>query len=216
MKHKKQVHMVGNAHIDPVWLWQWQEGFQEIKATFRSALDRMNEYDEWIFTCSSAAFYEWVEQNDPAIFNEVRSRVAEGRWVLAGGWWVQSDCNLPCGESFVRQALLGQRYFVRTFGKIARTGYNVDSFGHHGMLPQILQKSGCDNYVFMRPMPSEKALPARVFHWQSSDGSSVKAFRIPYEYCTWPKELSQHIERCANEIADPINDVMCFFGVFHP
>jgi alpha-mannosidase len=213
MKHKKQVHMVGNAHIDPVWLWQWQEGFQEIKATFRSALDRMNEYDEWIFTCSSAAFYEWVEQNDPAIFNEVRSRVAEGRWVLAGGWWVQSDCNLPCGESFVRQALLGQRYFVRTFGKIARTGYNVDSFGHHGMLPQILQKSGCDNYVFMRPMPSEKALPARVFHWQSSDGSSVKAFRIPYEYCTWPKELSQHIERCANEIADPINDVMCFFGV---
>lgn len=213
MRNKKQIHMIGNAHIDPVWLWQWQEGFQEIKATFRSALDRMNEYDEWIFTCSSAAFFEWVEQNDPVMFDEVKKRVAEGRWVLVGGWWVQSDCNLPSGESFVRQALLGQRYFAQVFGKIAVSGYNVDSFGHHGMLPQILKKSGCDNYVFMRPMPTEKELPARVFHWQSSDGSSVRAFRIPFEYCTWPKELNQHIERCANEIAKPVDSIMCFFGV---
>jgi alpha-mannosidase len=82
---KKTLYMIGNAHIDPVWLWQWQEGFHEVKATFRSALDRMQEYPEFIFTASSAAFYEWIEQSDPPMFTEIQQRVTEGRWGLAGG-----------------------------------------------------------------------------------------------------------------------------------
>ena len=76
----KMLRMIGNAHIDPVWLWQWQEGFHEVKATFRSALDRMQEYDDFIFVSSSAVFYSWVEQSDPAMFEEIRRRVHEGRW----------------------------------------------------------------------------------------------------------------------------------------
>ena len=60
--------MIGNAHIDPVWLWRWHEGMQEIKATFRSALDRLQEYEDFIFTASSAAFYAWIEENEPAMF----------------------------------------------------------------------------------------------------------------------------------------------------
>ena len=84
MEKSKKMYMIGNAHIDPVWLWNWQEGFQEIKATFRSALDRMQEFDDFIFTCSAACYYEWVEQNDPEMFREIQARVAEGRWVLAG------------------------------------------------------------------------------------------------------------------------------------
>jgi len=102
--------MIGNAHLDPVWLWQWQEGFQEAKATFRSALDRMNESVDFLFTSSSAAMYEWIEQNDPGMFQEIKERVAEGRWQIVGGWWIQPDCNIPSGESFVRQGLYGQRY----------------------------------------------------------------------------------------------------------
>ena len=65
--------MIGNAHIDPVWLWQWQEGFHEVRASFRSALDRMKEYPDFIFVASSAAFYEWVEGSDPALFAEIQS-----------------------------------------------------------------------------------------------------------------------------------------------
>ena len=83
MKHKK-LHMIGNAHIDPVWLWRWQEGLQEAKATFRSALDRMQEYRDFKFTASSAALYEWVEENDPAMFEEIKERVAEGALVDRG------------------------------------------------------------------------------------------------------------------------------------
>jgi alpha-mannosidase len=209
----KKLHMIGNAHIDPVWLWRWQEGFHEVKASFRSALDRLNEYPDFTFVSSSAAFYEWVEQSDPAMFEEIRQRVAEGRWEIVGGWWIQPDCNIPGGESFVRQALYGQRYFQEKFGVMARVGYNVDSFGHAGSLPQILKKSGCDYYVFMRPSPHEKGLPGRLFWWEADDGSRVLTFRIPFEYCTWGKELDKHIRRCAAEIKPPVDELMCFYGV---
>lgn len=209
----KTFHMIGNAHLDPVWLWQWQEGFQETKATFRSALDRLNEYDDFIFTSSSAANYEWVENNDPDMFAEIKQRIEEGRWQIVGGWWIQPDCNIPSGESFARQGLYGQRYFQEKFGVTAKVGYNVDSFGHNGMLPQILKKSGMDSYVFMRPMPNEKGLPNRLFWWESDDGSRVMAFRIMYEYLSWGKELEQYVERGKGEFKGGIDELMMFYGV---
>lgn len=208
-----KLHMIGNAHLDPVWLWNWQEGFQEAKATFQSALDRMEEDENFVFTCSSAAFYEWVEKNNPAMFAQIKKRVEEGRWELAGGWWIQPDCNIPSGESFVRQGLYGQRYFLEKFGKTAVTGYNVDSFGHNGNLPQILKKSGLLNYVFMRPMPLEKGLPGRIFWWKSMDGSQVMTYRIPYEYCSWGKDLEKYTDRLKCELKDGENDLMMFYGV---
>jgi alpha-mannosidase len=209
----RKLHMIGNAHIDPVWLWQWQEGFHEVKASFRSALDRMQEYPDFTFVASSAAFYEWVEGSDPAMFAEIQQRVQEGRWGIVGGWWVEPDCNIPAGESFVRHGLYGQRYFKEKFGVIARTGFNVDSFGHAGTLPQILKQSGLDYYVFLRPMPHEKGLPSRLFWWQADDGSRVLAFRIPFEYLSWGKEVEIHARRCADEMKEPVDEFMCFYGV---
>ena len=209
----KALHMIGNAHIDPVWLWRWQEGFQEVKATFRSALERMKEYPEFVFVASSAAFYEWVEQSDPKMFAEIRERIAEGRWGIVGGWWIEPDCNIPRGESFVRQGLYGQHYFKDRFGFPATVGYNVDSFGHHAMLPQILKKSGLEFYVFMRPQAHEKDLPAHTFWWESDDGSRVLAFRIPYSYGTWDEDLEAHVRRCTGLLKGPINELMCFYGV---
>ena len=95
----------------------------------------------------------------------------------------------------------------------AKVGYNVDSFGHAGTLPQILKKSGLDYYVFMRPSPPEKSLPSRLFWWEADDGSRVLTFRILFEYCTWGKELDQHVRRCAEELKAPFDDLMCFYGV---
>ncbi|MGC8781361.1 MAG: alpha-mannosidase [Anaerolineae bacterium] len=207
------LHMIGNAHIDPVWLWPWQEGFHEVRATFRSALDRMREYDDFVFCASSAAFYAWVEQSDPAMFEEIRQRVAEGRWIIVGGWWVEPDCNLPGGESFVRHGLYGQRYFKEKFGVIATVGWNVDSFGHAATLPQILARSGIRFYCFLRPGPHEKGLPGRVFWWEAPDGSRVLAFRIPFEYLSHDHDLEPHIRRCAAEMKPPLDEFMCFYGV---
>lgn len=209
----KKLYMIGNAHLDPVWLWNWQEGFQEAKATVRSALDRMQEDEEFIFSCSSAAFYEWVEKNNPKMFQEICQRVAEGRWEIVGGWYIQPDCNIPGGEALARQGLYAQRYFLEKFGVTAKTGYNVDSFGHNGMLPQILAKSGMENYCFMRPMPLEKGLPGRIFWWRSQDGSRVLTYRIPYEYCSGGKDLETHANRLRCELEEGEDEMMMFYGV---
>ena len=207
------LHLIGNAHIDPVWLWSWQEGFQEIKATFRSALDLLEAYPEFTFTASSAAFYEWVEHSDPDMFTEIHQRVAEGRWELAGGWWIEPDCNLPCGKSFARQGLYGQRYFKEKFGRTASTGYAIDSFGHCGSLPQVLKKSGLENYVFMRPGPHEKDLPSPVFWWEAQDSSQVLAFRITGSYATWGDQVIGHIQDHLDAIPPELGGLMCFYGV---
>lgn len=212
MKQNK-LHMIGHAHIDPVWLWRWQEGFHEVKATFRSALDRMKEYEDFIFVASSAAFYDWVEKSDPVMFEEIKARIQEGRWQVVGGWWIEPDCNIPNGESFVRHGLYGQHYFKEKFGVVARVGFNVDSFGHSGSLPQILKKSEIPYYTFLRPMPHEKGMPSRLFWWEADDGSCVLTYRIPFEYLSWGKEVDDHVIRCANEIKAPFDEGMCFYGV---
>ena len=210
-----QIHMIGNAHLDPVWLWRWPEGLGAMRATFRSALDRMKETEGFVFTSSQAAMYEWVEKCDPELFEEIKQRVQEGRWVIVGGWWVQPDCNIPGNEGFVRQALYGIRYFQEKFGVDIRVGYNVDSFGHSGMLPQILKKTGMDYYVFMRPGTHEKPeLPGRIFQWESPDGSRVLAYQIPISYNSdWSDGLVQKIEKTKEELSADQPLLMCFYGV---
>jgi alpha-mannosidase len=214
MRSKKR-HMIGNAHLDPVWLWQWQEGFQEVKATLRSALDRLKEYEDFVFTSSTAAMYEWIEYNEPKMFEEIKVRITEGRWVLCGGWWVQSDCNLPSGESFVRQGLYGQRYFQEKFGVMSSVGYNVDSFGHHAMLPQLLKKSRMDYYVFMRPKKNEKHLDTNLFWWESVDGTRVLTYRIfDYSQFTGNIEAPLLYQIHQRELEDPeLDGHMFFYGV---
>lgn len=204
---------MGHAHLDIVWLWRYPDGLQALKATFRSALDRMREYPDFRFAAGSAAYYDFIERNDPAMFEEIRLRVGEGRWQPVGGWWVEPDLNLPAGESLVRQALQGQHYFKSRFGRFASVGFNPDSFGHPGSLPQLLAGARLPNYVFMRPMPNEKGLPGRDFRWRSPDGAEVVAYRVPYEYCTPGGDIESHVARCRAELIGPGASLMCFYGV---
>ncbi|MBR3692203.1 MAG: alpha-mannosidase [Clostridia bacterium] len=180
------VHLTGSAHIDPIWLWRWQEGYAEIKATFKSALDRIAQFDEFVFTSACACYYEWVEENCPELFAEICKAVADGKWVIAGGWWIQPDCNIPSGESFARQALYSQRYFASRFGKQAEIGYCVDSFGHNGNLPQLLRKGGMRGYVYMRPDSNmEHAYPfpdGTPFDWEGIDGTTLPTCRLMDNY----------------------------------
>lgn len=211
----KRFYFVGNAHLDPIWMWRWQEGSAEAKATVRSALDRMKEYPEFKFVCSSASVYQWIEDFDPAMFEEIRARIREGRWIVVGGWFVQPDCNLPSGEGFARQSLYCQRYFYDRFGVTAETGYNVDSFGHNLMLPQILKKSGMRQYVFMRPQEHEKKMQSDVFLWRSPDGSTLPAYRILERYCqnfTDGESLEEKLNALEKVHAER-NSAMLFYGV---
>lgn len=216
MKKKTQLFLVGNAHLDPVWQWRWQEGSAEAKATIRSALDRMNEFPEFRFVCSSASVYQWVQEFAPEMFEELKQRVREGRFIVVGGWHVQPDCNLPSGEAYARQSLYAQRYFQENLGVTARVGYNVDSFGHNLMLPQILKKSGMDSYIFMRPCPTEKAMDSDLFQWISPDGSSVTTYRILDPYCfnfQDEEALENRLEYLNENTATDIPQLPLFYGV---
>ena len=213
-KHRLTVHMIGNAHIDPVWMWRVEEGREEVLATYRSAIERMEETSEFVFTSGGAVTYRWVQEDDPELYTAIRRRVAEGRWSLVNGWWIQPDCNIPCGESFVRHGLYGQRALSQMFGQRAVTGYNVDSFGHAGSLPQILAGCGLRNYVFFRPAPgTEKDLPGTVFWWESDDGSRVLTSRPPLHYPSQPGDLGERIDTAAAQSPPDIGHVMCFYGV---
>ena len=216
MKKTNKIFLIGNSHLDPIWQWRWQEGSAEAKATLRSALDRMKEFPEFIFVCSSASVYKWVEEFDPDMFEEIKERVKEGRFVVVGGWYVQPDCNLPTGEGFARQTLYSQRYFKEKLGVTAKVGYNVDTFGHNAMIPQILRKSGMDSYVFLRPGPHEKELESYLFKWVSPDGSSVLAHRICGAY-GWRfggyDGLNELIEKNKTEIDSPADAFPFFYGV---
>jgi len=203
-EHRKPIiHAVGNAHLDPAWMWTWEEGMEAFIATCRSALDRMDETPGFIFTCSSAAHYRWVETTDPELFERIRQRVHEGRWAIVGGWWTQADCNLPSGEGFVRQALLGQRYFISRFGRIAATGYSPDAFGHTGGLPQLLARAGMSAYIFCRPDPTELPLPSPLVRWVGADGSSVLAYRVPFHYNMYESSVPKKVHDMAAAFDGP-------------
>jgi alpha-mannosidase len=143
--------MIGNAHIDPVWLWRWQAGVDEALASSRSAADRCDEYPEFIYTRGEAWLYEQVERIDPELFARIRSLIEDGRWHVTGGQYLQPDVNLSTEMGLARQILRGQRYFHERFGVSPKVGYNVDSFGHPATLPDLLVKHGYEGYVFHRP-----------------------------------------------------------------
>jgi alpha-mannosidase len=213
MSELRLLHMIGNAHIDPVWLWRWQEGYQEVRATFQSAMERMEEYPEFVFTCDSVCYLQWIEESDPDLFERIRARVADGRLQVTGGWWIEPDCNVPSGESFVRQALYGQRWLQDRFGVMATTGSNVDPFGHNAAIPQLLRKSGMDSYVFLRPGPHELELPGQYFWWESPDGSRVLAYRIPHEYCSPRGDIGYHVDKSLAQLPKDRPELMVFYGV---
>ena len=175
-------YLIGNAHIDPVWLWRKGEGMAEVLSTYRSALDRMKEFPDYVFTSACAYYYQYVSETDPDMMAEIRARVQEGRWRIAGGMWVQPDMNIPGAEAFARHMLYSQRAFARLTGRMARTGYCVDSFGHNGMLPQLLSQGRMENYIFMRPGAHENGRLQDLFRWRAPDGSEVLAYRIPCHY----------------------------------
>ncbi len=208
-QHK--LYMIGNAHIDIPWLWPWQEAMDVGLSTFRSALDRMNEFSDFKFTASSAQLYEWAASADPEMIAQIRRRVAEGRWDVVGGWGIEPDVNIPSGESLIRQGLYGQRLFQQLLGRPARVGYNPDSFGHPGTLPQILKLEGMKAYTFMRPASQEKNLPGDLFWWQGADGTRILTYRIPYSYGI-TGDVQDRMHDFVTKLQEPTKDLMFFYG----
>src|SRR5580692_11597778 len=209
---KKVIHIMGYSHIDAAWLWPWRDGSDEVLNTFRSALNRMIETPDFCYSHSSSAHYRWVQRADPAMFDEIRQRVKEGRWEVIGGWPVEPDCNIPSTESFVRHSLYGKEYCRRVLGVDVKIAMNPDSFGHAAGLPTILKSAGYGYYAFMRPQEHEMRLP-HLFWWEGPDGSRVLTMRIWKDYD--PGNNAEELIRTSKDqlFSPGLNHVAIFLGV---
>ncbi len=208
----KKTYIICNAHIDPIWQWEWEEGAAEALSTFRIAADFCEQYEDYIFCHNEVLLYDWIEQFDPPLFARIKDLVAKGKWHIMGGWHVQPDCNMPSGESFVRQILSGRKYFLEKFGKAPHVAINFDSFGHSRGLVQIMAKSGYKGYVHMRPQPQHMELPASDYTWIGYDGSKIISVRPDGWYSTPKGQAALAINSTLNKC--PENDInMRLWGI---
>lgn len=209
------LHLTGNSHIDAAWLWPVTETVDVVKRTFSTALQLMNEYPNYTYTQSAAVYNEWMATKYPAINEEIKKRIKEGRWEIVGGMWVEPDLNVPDGESQVRSLLIGKRFFQKEYGVDVRIGWNPDSFGYNWQLPQIYKRSGMDYFVTQKMQWNDtNQLPFKLFWWKSPDGSKVLSY-FPHDYANNnlnPVRLSGDLA-IARERAPGIEEMMDLYGV---
>ncbi|HEU4636259.1 MAG TPA: glycoside hydrolase family 38 C-terminal domain-containing protein [Edaphobacter sp.] len=209
------LHLTGNSHIDAAWLWPASETVDVVKRTFSTALQLMNEYPDYTYTQSAAAYNDWMATKYPAINNEIKKRIKEGRWEVVGGMWVEPDLNMPDGESQVRSLLIGKRWFQKEYGVDVRIGWNPDSFGYNWQLPQIYKRSGVDYFVTQKMTWNDtNQLPFKLFWWESPDGSKVLTY-FPHDYANRslnPVRLSADLAT-ARKRAPGMEEMMDLYGV---
>ena len=178
-------HLLPNAHLDPVWLWDWREGFNEGLTTVRTVLNLMDEFPQLTFIRGEAAIYQHIEKTDPATFTRLRKRVEEGRWDVVGGSCVQPDSNMPGTETLCRQFEHGLAYFKSRFGSRPTIAWQADSFGHTGGWPNILRSFGMDGFAFTRPQRTEFAMDAPAFWWECDGNDRLLCYRQHWKwYCS--------------------------------
>ncbi len=184
-----RIALTGHAHIDLAWLWPISETRRKLRRTFGTVLELMKCYPDFKFNQSSAQAYAWIEQDDPAMFEEIQARVSEGRWEPIGGMWVEPDGQMLFGESWARQLLYGQRYFKQKFGRVSNVAWLPDTFGFNPQLPQLLQQAGITCFFTTKLRWNETSqFPHDLFHWEGLDGSRVLA------HCFWNPSESYNAE----------------------
>lgn len=171
---------VGHAHIDLAWLWPIRETIRKGARTFSTVLRMMERYPDYVFGASQPQLYDWMKQHYPKLYEQIKGRVREGRWEPQGAMWVESDTNVPGGESLVRQILYGKRYFQQEFGLEMKSLWMPDVFGYSASLPQLLKKSGVDYMMTQKLSWSEyNRHPHHSFMWEGIDGSAVLTHMPP-------------------------------------
>ncbi|PIU68231.1 MAG: hypothetical protein COS84_01425, partial [Armatimonadetes bacterium CG07_land_8_20_14_0_80_40_9] len=165
-------HGVGYAHLDVSWRWSINEGINKMKNTCKIQLENMERHPDYKFSIDNACMYEWMELYYPDIFSQIKKRIAEGRWEPFGGLWSDPICDIPSGEEFIRQWLIGKRYFKEKFNFEVKVGANLDQYSSWpgGNLPQIAKKCGIKYYAFVRGLTKTNG---NFFWWQANDGTKL-------------------------------------------
>jgi len=171
---KPTVYAVGHSHIDMAWLWRLSATREKASRTFSTVLNLMREYPDYIFMHSSPQLYKFLEEDYPEIFARVNEKIKSGDWEATGGMWVESDTNVPSGESLVRQFIYGKRYLKDKFGVDSKVLWLPDVFGYSAALPQIAKKSGIEYFMTTKISWNQyNHFPYDTFNWRGIDGSEL-------------------------------------------
>ncbi|KAJ2743616.1 Glycoside hydrolase, 38 vacuolar alpha mannosidase [Coemansia sp. BCRC 34301] len=209
-----QVYAIGNCHIDTAWLWPFAETKRKAARSWSTQLQLMDSYPEYKFAASQAQQFEWLRENYPSLFAKIQDKAKTGQFIPIGSTWVEMDCNIPSGESLVRQFLLGQRFYKQHFGETSTVFWLPDTFGYASQLPQIVRLAGA-KYFFTQKLSwnSMNRFPNTTFRWVGLDGSHVLTHMAPAEtyaaQCT-PGELIDSVKR--HKDLSYTNESMYLFG----
>ena len=169
-----RIVAVGHAHIDSAWLWPVRETIRKCARTFSNVLYLMDRDPSFVFACSSAQQYAWMKEYYPDLFERIRVRVGQGRFVPVGGMWVESDTNMPGGEALARQLIAGKGFFMAEFGIEPQEVWLPDSFGYTAALPQIAAAAGSRYFLTQKISWNEtNSMPHHTFSWEGIDGTRI-------------------------------------------
>ena len=183
-----RVILTAHAHIDMNWMWGFQETALVTLDTFRTMLDLMREYPKFTFAQSQASVYRIVEQYAPEMLDEIRVRVREGRWELTASTWVETDKNMPDGESLTRHILQTKRYLQGLFGidpNELKIDFEPDTFGHNANVPEICRAGGVSYYYHCRGYEGH-----HIYRWRAPSGAELLCYREPMWYNADVKPMS--------------------------
>lgn len=187
------VYPIGHAHLDTAWLWPLEITHLKMAHTAANQLRLMERYPEYVFAHSQASQYEWIENEYPKLFKEIKAAIDRGQWEVVGSMWVEADCNLTGSESMVRQFLYGRRYFRDKLGVQTQDMWLPDVFGYSAALPQILKKFDIKYFLTQKISWNQfNKFPHHTFWWKGIDGSKIWSHFPPADtYCgnCEPKEV---------------------------
>ncbi|MBQ1956047.1 MAG: alpha-mannosidase, partial [Clostridia bacterium] len=172
---KTKVICVGHAHIDMNWMWGFQETAGLTVDTFRTVLNLMREYPEFTFAQSQASVYRIVEEYAPWMMEEMKLRIREGRWEVTASTWVETDKNMPSGESLTRHILNTKEYMSRVWGldpDSLQIDFEPDTFGHSLNVPEICANGGVKYYYHCRGFADEG-----IYRWVGPSGAELLCYR---------------------------------------
>ncbi len=168
------ITAIGHTHIDVAWLWRLKHTREKAARSFSTVLRLMNQYPDYYFLQTQPQLYKFIKEDYPEIYEQIKSRIEEGRWEVDGAMWLESDCNIPSGESLTRQILHGSRFIKEEFGQDVNYLWLPDVFGYSWALPQILKKSGIDTFMTTKISWNQyNRMPHDTFIWRGIDGSEV-------------------------------------------
>ena len=173
-KELAYVGIVGHSHLDTAWLWTVEETRRKLMRTVSNAVTLLKRYKEYSFFMSTVLYIKWIEEDDPALFEDIKQLVKEGRIELNGASWVECDGNLTGSEAFCRQFVRGKRYLREKFGFESDTFWLPDTFGYSAALPQIMKGSEVKYFLTTKLSWNDtNQFPYETFIWKGIDGSEV-------------------------------------------